>query len=105
MNASDRAIFILRAGLKKPAPSLRRIETEIHGERKGVNPFAHPNKCEYERWLNDQPFPETHPPSLIQDYKGKKVRATKYGTWVKEHNVIIFNKQFQEWKDKYNATH
>lgn len=80
-----------------PRPSTGTLQTAPTCDRGYVNPFARPSKTDYERHLNDLPVPEKLPPSLIMTIrKPPAVRA--FGTWLRQHNLPLFNRRFEAWK-------
>lgn len=74
MTAGDRAVAILRAGLAQSKPG-------GDGGRKGVNPFAPHSKCEFTRWLDEQPFP-------VQ-YRGRTT-SKRFGSWLHDADHAEF---------------
>lgn len=58
-----------------------------------------PSKISYERHLNHKGIPEEKKKSkggIIPDY-------VKYGTWLRVNDPDLFEKTYQEWKNKVRA--
>ena len=79
----DKALAILRAGLPR---------------RTGIDPTQHPNFTDFERALNEMPFPANPGPSLTFPDR-KASRARKYwGTWLRSNNRPRFDAEFRAWR-------
>ena len=75
MNAGQRAFAILRA--------------DLDAKKSGWIP----TRCEFERHLNDLPFP-----AGVGEH-GSGRRSANYGSWLKTHNPAQFSAQYEAWRD------
>jgi len=71
MNAGDRALAVLRAGLAAKRDVVRRPK---------------PTRCEYERHLNDMPPPADGP------------CTKKYGSWLHDNRPDEFLRGYEAWR-------
>lgn len=64
-----------------------------------VNPFAPFSKCEFERHLNELPFPAKLPQDLKPKVGSRPGRQPKqFGNWLHEHNYGEFIRRYEKWR-------
>ncbi len=62
-----------------------------------ISAIEKPNRCEFERYLNDLPFPANPPPSLKEPVKIPR-SSKKFGSWLYQHNHPEFIRSFELWR-------
>ena len=57
-------------------------------------------RCEFMRHLDNMPFPEKRPPSLLPPPANNAKQRTPrfYGAWLYRHNFPEFQRMFKQWK-------